>query len=216
MGSQLKLVYLGLTAFMTGITCVSAQLRFYFGPIPYTMQNFAIVLSGLVLPPLYAMLSQLLYLLLIALGLPVAANFSGGLGVLLGYTAGYLWAFPIAALLTSTLSRMYLRARGRNLGNISLRDMVLLIGLTGIAVIPVYLLGYMVFLYYAVPGSKLYAWASHIVADLGYGISDPLTILFIASVLVFIPQDLFMDHVLAILVARGVARLIESKGIELT
>ena len=216
MSSPTKLVYLGLTAFMTGITCISAQLRFYIGPIPYTMQNFAIVLSGLVLPPFYALLSQLLYLLLIALGLPIAANFSGGLGVLLGYTAGYLWAFPIAAMLTSILSRMYLRVFKKSLRNISVKDVVLLIGLTSIAVAPVYLLGYIVFLHYAIPGSKLYAWANSVVADLGYAIGDPLTILFIASVLVFVPQDLLMDHLLAILVARGIVRLMESKGIELS
>jgi len=216
MGSSTRFVYLSLTAFMTGITCISAQLRFYVGPVPYTMQNFAIVLSGLVLPPFYALLSQLLYLLLIALGLPVAANFSGGLGVLLGYTAGYLWAFPIAAILTSTLSRIYLRALKKSLKDISVKNIILLIGLTGIAVIPIYLLGFIVFLYYAIPGSKLYVWASSVVSNLGLVISDPLTILFIASVLVFIPQDLLMDHLLAIIVARSIVGLMESKGIRLS
>lgn len=201
---------------MTGITSVSAQLRFYVGPVPYTMQNFAIVISGLVLPPFYALLSQLLYLLLIALGLPASANFSGGLGVLLGYTAGYLWGFPIAAVLTSILSRVYLRTRGISLGEVSGRDVVVLIGLTGIAVVPVYLLGYIVFLYYAIPGSRLYAWASSLVGSLGLAVSDPLTMLFTASVLVFIPQDLLMDHLLAIIVARSIVKLLRFKGIELS
>lgn len=207
--------YLGLVAFMTAFTFISAQLRFYLGPVPYTMQNMAIVLSGILLPPKYALASQLLYLLLIALGLPIAAGFRGGLGVLLGYTAGYLWAFPIASLLMSLLSRAYLRARSRRLSSLSRTDIFFLWLLSFIAVLPVYVLGYIVFLYYAIPSSRLYVWAENVVGSIGFGSSDPLTILFIASVLVFIPQDMLMDHVLAVLSARSIARLLESRGLKL-
>lgn len=207
--------YLGLVAFTTAFTFISAQLRFYLGPVPYTMQNMAVVLSGLLLPPRYALASQLLYLLLIALGLPAAAGFRGGLGVLLGYTAGYLWAFPIASLLMSLLSRAYLRARCGRLSNLSRTDMLSLWLLSLPAVLPMYVLGYIVFLHYAIPDSRLYAWAEDVVGSIGFGTGDPLTVLFIASVLVFIPQDMLMDHVLAVLSARSIARLMESRGLKL-
>ena len=207
--------YYGLTAFMTALTGVAAQVRFYVGPIPFTMQNFAVILSGLLLPPFYAFLSQMLYLLLIALGIPLASNFSGGLGVLLGYTAGYLWGFPIAAYLMSILSRYYLSRRGIGLSGLRNRDVVVLLGLSFIASLPVYVLGYLVFLYYALPGTKLYSWAMSVSSGIGFIPSNDFTVLFIASVLVFVPQDLFMDHLLAIIVARGLARILYVRGLRL-
>ncbi len=209
--SQGKLVYLGLASFMAGLTAISAQLRFYLGPIPYTMQNYAVVLSGLILPPRYALLSQLLYLVLIALGLPFAANFSGGIGVLLGYTAGYLWGFPLSAYLTSILSRLYLKSRRARLSSLRLRNMVILLAITLIAFMPTYVLGFIVFTYYAIPGTKLYEWALMVAG----GISNRLILLFTVSVLIFIPQDLFMDHLLAIYSAKIIAKLLEVRGVEL-
>jgi len=210
-----KLVYIGLTGFTTSIMCVAAQARFYLGPVPYTMQNLGVVLAGLLLPPLYALSSQLLYLLLIALGLPVAAGFRGGLNVLFGYTAGYLWGFPIASLLVSVVSRVYLKTVGRRLSSMCSRDIVVLWLLSSLATIPVYVLGYLVFLYYAIPGSKLYSWAENVVRDMGFSLTDPLTVLFIASVLVFIPQDVLMDHLMAVYVSRSIARILEFRGVAL-
>lgn len=207
-----KLVYIGLTGFTASIMCVAAQARFYLGPVPYTMQNLGVVLAGLLLPPLYALSSQLLYLLLIALGLPVAAGFRGGLNVLFGYTAGYLWGFPIASLLVSVVSRIYLKTVGRKLSSMCSRDIVVLWLLSSLATIPVYVLGYLVFLYYAIPGSRLYSWAENVVKNMGLSLTDPLTVLFIASVLVFIPQDILMDHLIAVYVSRSIARILEFRG----
>jgi len=56
------------------------------------MQNFALVSAGLILEPKYALISQLIYLSLIAVGMPLSAGFRGDPTVLFGYTAGYLWA----------------------------------------------------------------------------------------------------------------------------
>jgi len=44
-------------------------------------------------------LSVLIYILLGAVGIPVFAGFSGGLGILLGQTGGYIVGFLFAALL---------------------------------------------------------------------------------------------------------------------
>ncbi|MEM4871380.1 MAG: biotin transporter BioY, partial [Thermofilaceae archaeon] len=60
------------------VTGLLAQVTFRLGPVPYTMQNAGVVLSGLLLPPRWALLSQLLYLALIATGLPLAAGLRGG------------------------------------------------------------------------------------------------------------------------------------------
>ena len=42
--------------------------------------------------------STLLYVLLGAIGIPVFANFTGGLGIVLGVTGGFIISFPIMAL----------------------------------------------------------------------------------------------------------------------
>ena len=79
-----------LASMMAVVTGLSAQLYIYLGPVPYTMQNFGVILSGLLLSPRYALLSQLLYLALVAAGAPLAAGMRGGLPVVAGPTAGYL------------------------------------------------------------------------------------------------------------------------------
>ena len=64
--------------------------------VPFTLQVFAVLLSGIVLGPRLGASSQLLYLGAGVVGLPVFMA-GGGLVYLLGPTGGYLLAFPVAA-----------------------------------------------------------------------------------------------------------------------
>lgn len=66
--------------------------------VPITLQTFAVMLTGCLLGPVRGFLSVALYLGLGAIGLPVFAEHSAGLGSFTGASAGYLWSFPIAAL----------------------------------------------------------------------------------------------------------------------
>lgn len=194
-------------------TALGAQLKFNLGPVPYTLQNFGFILAGLLLPPKWALTSQLLYLLLIALGAPVAAGFRGGPYVLIGFTAGYLWMFPVAALTMSLLSRWYLGLVRRSLADIRFKDLVALLGLSLVATLPVYLVGFAVFTYYAIPSKGLMGWVNLVINSLGIEGIAPITACFIASVLIFIPQDLLMDHLAAILTSKAVWKLLRSRGL---
>jgi len=205
---------LTMMALMCAVTAVMAQVRFNVGPIPYTMQNVGVILSGLLLPPAYAAGAMSLYLMLIALGLPLAAGFAGGPSVILGYCGGYLVGFVISAFLMSLLSRAYLRIRGIGLGEVKGKDFAALLALSFVAILPTYILGFIIFSFYALPGSALYGWSAKVSSWLGLGTHGVLTLL-IASVLIFIPQDLLMDHVIAIAVAKSVAGLLKSKGVGL-
>lgn len=69
------------------------------GGVPITLQTFAVMLTGCLLGPVRGFLSVALYLGLGAIGLPVFAEHSSGLGTFTGASAGYLYAFPFAALL---------------------------------------------------------------------------------------------------------------------
>lgn len=64
---------------------------------PITLQTLFVLLAGLLLGAKRGALSMVIYLLLGAIGLPVFAGFSGGLGVIAGPTGGFLLSFPIAA-----------------------------------------------------------------------------------------------------------------------
>ena len=68
-------------------------------PAPITLQVLFVFLAGLVLGPVWGGFSVLLYLTAGGVGLPVFAEMKSGLGILFGYTGGYLWSYLIAAIL---------------------------------------------------------------------------------------------------------------------
>lgn len=63
--------------------------------VPITIQVFGITLVGVILGWRLGLLATVSYILLGAVGLPVFANFHGGLGSLLNFTGGYIWTWPI-------------------------------------------------------------------------------------------------------------------------
>ena len=92
---------LTLTALFAALTAVLSQISFPipFTPIVFTMGVMAVYLTAALLPKWNALLAQLVYLLLGAVGLPVFSGFSGGVGAILGPTGGYLIAYPVMAFL---------------------------------------------------------------------------------------------------------------------
>ena len=67
------------------------------GPVPITLQTFAVLLSGAVLGARRGFLAVLLYVAAGAVGLPIFSGGASGLAVLAGPSAGYLVGFPFAA-----------------------------------------------------------------------------------------------------------------------
>lgn len=88
------------------LTAAAAQLRVAlpFTPVPITGQTFAVLLGGAVLGMRAGAASQLLYLALGAVGLPVFTEASGGWQVFQGATGGYLVGFVFAAALVGWLA----------------------------------------------------------------------------------------------------------------
>ena len=82
-----------------------------FTPVPLTLSDFAVVLVGLTLAPTTAFAALCLYLIEGASGLPVFSQHGlGGIAQLRGLTGGFLLSYPLAAALTSSLSRSYRHA----------------------------------------------------------------------------------------------------------
>lgn len=67
--------------------------------VPITIQVFGVTLVGVVLGWKRALFATIVYVLLGAVGLPVFANFQGGLHVITGLTGGYILGWPVMAAL---------------------------------------------------------------------------------------------------------------------
>lgn len=79
--------------------------------IPVTLQVLGVFLAGIMLGPLWGGFSLAVYLLAGAVGVPVFAGGSAGLGALLGPTGGYLLAYPFAAAAVGAVVHRGLRLR---------------------------------------------------------------------------------------------------------
>ncbi|WP_310551029.1 biotin transporter BioY [Paenibacillus glufosinatiresistens] len=74
----------------------SMKVNLPFSTVPITLQTLAVMLAGSVLGARFGSLAVLIVLGLAAAGFPVMAG-RGGVSVLVGPTAGFIWAFPVAA-----------------------------------------------------------------------------------------------------------------------
>jgi len=80
-------VYASLFA---ALTAAGAFMAIPIGPVPIVLQNFFVFLTGLLLGTRWGLASVSVYLLAGALGLPVFAGGTGGIGRFVGPTGGYL------------------------------------------------------------------------------------------------------------------------------
>lgn len=79
--------------------------------VPITLQTLTVMLAGCILGPVRGFAAVTLYLALGAVGLPVFAEHSSGIGVFTGPSGGYLLSFPIAAALGGFLVKYVARDR---------------------------------------------------------------------------------------------------------
>lgn len=88
------------------LTAISAQIAIPTKPVPFTLQTMLVLLSGAFLGSRNGAYSQMLYLFLGVIGLPVFAQVPDaplGIARIIGPTGGYLIAFPVAAFLVGYL-----------------------------------------------------------------------------------------------------------------
>ena len=88
--------------------------------VPFTLQTFAVFCSLGLLGGRRGTAAILVYLLLGALGVPVFAGFSGGIGILFGTTGGYLLGFILMGLVYWLGERLSMDSR-----NIRIISMIL-------------------------------------------------------------------------------------------
>ena len=89
------------------LTAISAQISIPIKPVPFTLQSMIVLLAGAFLGAKNGAYSQIVYILMGVIGLPVFAQTADstiGIARLFGPTGGYLIAFPLAAFLVGYLT----------------------------------------------------------------------------------------------------------------
>lgn len=97
-----SLTLVALFAALVAILGLVPQITLAAG-VPITAQSLGIMLCGTVLGARRGALAVLLFLALVAAGLPLLSGGRGGLGVFAGPSVGYLVGFPVAAFVTGWL-----------------------------------------------------------------------------------------------------------------
>ena len=90
----LNLTYIAIGA---ALMAICAWITIPIGPVPFTMQTFAVLTVAGILGWKRAVASVLAYMGLGMMGLPVFSGFGGGIGVLAGVTGGYIVGFVFTA-----------------------------------------------------------------------------------------------------------------------
>lgn len=88
-----------IATFAAFIAVCAVLPGFSLGPVPITLQTFAVILAGAVLGSTRGFLAVLLYIAVGLVGLPIFAGGVAGFAVLARPSIGYLVAFPLAAWL---------------------------------------------------------------------------------------------------------------------
>lgn len=85
------------------LTAIGALISIPLQPVPVTLQTLFLYLAGSLLGGSLGALSQVLYVILGVIGLPVFSGGKAGLGVFLGPTGGYLIGFIAGAFVTGKI-----------------------------------------------------------------------------------------------------------------
>ena len=101
--SRNKTTNLVLCAFFAALSAILSQIAVPIGPVPITLTHISIFMAAGLLGTKYGTVSQIVYVLLGAAGVPVFTGFKGGVGALAGPTGGFIIGYIGCALATGLL-----------------------------------------------------------------------------------------------------------------
>jgi len=93
-------------SFFAALTAVGAFIKIPLPPIPITLQTFFVIMSGNLLGFKYGAISQLLYLTIGLIGIPIFA-YGGGPGYIFQPSFGYLLGYPVCAFTIGLLLNLF-------------------------------------------------------------------------------------------------------------
>ena len=96
-----------LCAMFTALVAVCSQIAVPMPwGVPINLALFAVYMAGTMLGPVWGTASQVVFIALAAIGVPVLANFQGGPSAIFGKTGGYAIGYILTALITALLSKV--------------------------------------------------------------------------------------------------------------
>lgn len=101
------LTHVALFAAVMGVLGLMPPIPIGVMPVPITLQTLGVILAGGMLGARLGAMSQIVFLLLVATGMPLLSGGRGGLGVFVGPSAGYIISWPITAFLIGTIQTRF-------------------------------------------------------------------------------------------------------------
>ena len=95
--SKINIRQMTLISLFAALTAVGAFISIPIYPVPLTLQTLFTLLAAMTLGSVMGASSQIIYVLLGVIGLPVFAGFKAGIGILFGPTGGFLFGFIVSA-----------------------------------------------------------------------------------------------------------------------
>lgn len=93
-----------LVALFSGLTAIGAFISLPLGPVPITLQTMFVLLSGILLGAKLAALSQIVYIVLGLIGVPIFSGFTGGPQSILKPSFGFIIGFVFAAYIVGKIT----------------------------------------------------------------------------------------------------------------
>ena len=94
-----------LCAMFTALVAVCSQIAVPMPwGVPINLALFAVYMAGTMLGPIWGTASQVVFIALAAIGVPVLANFQGGPSAIFGKTGGYAIGYLLAALIAGAFA----------------------------------------------------------------------------------------------------------------
>lgn len=129
-----EMTQVALFAAIMGALGLIPPIFLAFTPVPITLQTIGVLLAGGILGARLGAISQIVFLLVVATGIPVLPGGRGGLGVFVGPSAGFLFAYPIVAFTIGYIQSRFKKIQLRNVLATNLTIGIFLIYLIGIPV----------------------------------------------------------------------------------
>ena len=175
-----------LVAMFTGLTTVGAFISIPLGEVPITLQTLFVILSGLILGPKLGALSQIVYIFLGLVGVPIFAEFTGGVQAIMKPSFGFIIGFIFAAYIVGKIAHSGEKVSSKNIWIASL-----------VGIIVIYLFG-LPYMYYIL----------NIVMAKGLSFNTIMKI----GCLIFLPGD-FLKLIVASVVAAKTLPILNKAGL---
>ncbi|MDR1884811.1 MAG: biotin transporter BioY [Synergistaceae bacterium] len=107
---NLRVKEMSLCALFAALSALLSQITIPIGPVPVNLTHISIFMAGGLLGARYAAVSQTVFVLLGAVGVPVFSGLSGGIGRILGPTGGFIIGYIACAFVAGRLAERYGRS----------------------------------------------------------------------------------------------------------